>query len=105
MHAATGIPFSTVQKHARLLGYSPPVRGAKLVMVDDLRLPILAITSRQKHPSWSLLEVLPTRVGVILDAKDPHDLRWCPAIANQEAISQAPSADLHNARPLLPEAV
>jgi len=25
--AATGIPFSTVQKHARLLGYSPPVRG------------------------------------------------------------------------------
>ena len=24
--AATGIPFSTVQKRARLLGYSPPVR-------------------------------------------------------------------------------
>jgi hypothetical protein len=24
--AATGIPFSTVQKHARLLGYSPPGR-------------------------------------------------------------------------------
>ena len=23
--AATGIPFSTVQKHARLLGYSPPL--------------------------------------------------------------------------------
>jgi hypothetical protein len=25
--AATGIPFSTVQKHARLLCYSPSVRG------------------------------------------------------------------------------
>ena len=23
---ATGLPFSTVQKHARLLGYSPPTR-------------------------------------------------------------------------------
>ena len=29
--AATGIPFSTVQKHARLLGYSPPMgqRGSR----------------------------------------------------------------------------
>ena len=54
-----------------------------------LRLPILAITSRQKYPPWSFLELLPG-AGVILDEKDPRDLRWCPAIANQEAIPQAP---------------
>ena len=28
--AATGIPFSTVQKHARLLGYAPPGRGCEI---------------------------------------------------------------------------
>ena len=42
--------------------------------------------------------------GVILDEKDPRDLRWCPATGIQEAIPQAPSADLHNARPLMPQA-